>query len=194
SDLKIACIVQSCSEQEMAERALIENIQRDNLNPVEEGFAYAKLIEEYGLTQDEVAKRVGKGRPTISNLLRITQLPDPVLLLLRSDKLSLGHAKVLASLSDSSLQVLFAQKIAKEQLSVRETEEMIKSIGDRTSTKKNTIPKTPTELNEVEDKLRVAFQTKVRLKGEKTRGKIEIEYFSEEELNRLLDMWKVIID
>jgi len=190
---KIAAIVQQCSEQEMAERALIENIQRADLSPIEEGMAYARLIEDYGMTQDLIAQRVGKARTTIANLLRVILLPEAVLELLRDAKISLGHAKVLLGIKDTSLQVLIAQKAAKDQLSVRETEELILKLSEKTDTTKPT-RQYPPLLHHVEDRLRSSFQTKVLVKGDSHRGKIEIQYFSEDELNRLLELWNIKID
>lgn len=190
---KIAVIVQLCSEQEMAERALIENIQRADLSPVEEGMAYARLIEEYGMTQELIAQRVGKARATVANLLRVILLPQAVLDLLKDEKLSLGHAKVLLGLKDTSLQVITAQKAAKDQLSVRETEELIVKLTERTEKYKPNREHSQLFSN-IEDRLRTSFQTKVLLKGDSKRGKIEIQYFSEEELNRLLELWNIRID
>lgn len=192
---KISCILQDCSEQEMAERALIENIQRADLSPVEEGFAYSRLMQEYGLTQDQVAERVGKGRPTVANLLRIIQLPDRILQLIRENKISLGHAKVLLSLKDSSLQVILAEKVARDHLSVRELETALAQFTEtKTQSKKTQRIGSSSLFVQMEDKLRSSFQTKVRVKGDSARGKIEIDYFSEEELNRLLELWNIRIE
>ncbi len=190
---KIASIVQVCTDQEMAERALIENIQRADLSPVEEGFAYSRLIDEYGMTQEQVAQRVGKARTTIANLLRVILLPKVVLDLLRNDEISLGHAKIILALKDTTIQVLTAQKAAKEQLSVRETEDLVNHLAKSTKKTKLTSESSPLFHN-VEDRLRTSFQTKVQLKGDLKRGKIEILYFSEEELNRLLELWNIRID
>ncbi|MHB1652534.1 MAG: ParB/RepB/Spo0J family partition protein [Desulfitobacteriaceae bacterium] len=190
---KIACLVQECSEREMAERALVENLQRADLSPIEEGRAYARLIEEYDLTQEEVASRVGKARTTIANLLRVIQLPMPVLELIQGGKLSLGHAKVLVGLADTSLQVLIGQKAAVSSLSVREMEDLIRKREENEG-EKRTRKKVDGDLQYLEDRLRSSLQTKVRLKGTALRGKIEIEYFSEEELNRLLDLWKIEVE
>ncbi|KLU67126.1 chromosome-partitioning protein Spo0J [Desulfosporosinus acididurans] len=193
---KINCIVQLCTDQEMAERAIVENIQRANLSPYEEGMAYHRLIQEYGLTQDQVAQKVGKARTTIANLLRIIQLPDVILEMLKAEKLSLGHAKVLLGVKDTSLQVIAAEKTVREQLSVRETEELIDRLLKPTE-KIKAGPKTygqPADLRHVEDRLRANFQTKVQLKGNLKRGRIEIQYFSEEELNRLLDIWDIQVE
>ncbi|OLN34022.1 ParB/RepB/Spo0J family partition protein [Desulfosporosinus metallidurans] len=191
--VKIEGIVQLCSDQEMAERAIIENIQRADLSPLEEGMAYNRLIEDYGLTQEQVAQRVGKARATVANLLRVIQLPEVVLELLRNEKISLGHAKVLLGIKDTTLQVLIAQKAAKEQFSVRETEDLINKLNDGTEKSKPSPAYSPL-LHNVEDRLRTSFQTKVSLKGDFKRGRIEIQYFSEEELNRLLDLWNIRVD
>lgn len=189
----IKCIVQFCTDQEMAERALIENIQRADLSAVEEGFAYERLIKEYGLSQEQVAQRVGKARSTVTNLLRVIQLPNSVLDLLRDNSISLGHAKVLLSVKDTSLQVIAAQKAAKEQLSVRDTENLINRLTEKV---KNV--KLPREINpllhNVQDQLRTNFQTKVIVKGDSKKGTIEVQYFSEDELNRLLELWNIRID
>lgn len=196
-DMKqIPCIIQDCSEQEMAERALVENIQRSDLSPVEEGFAYARLIQEYHLTQEQVAERVGKARTTVANLLRVIQLPERILQLIREEKLTLGHAKVLLGIKDSSLQVVFAEKAARESISVRELELLLSRMSDK-SKEEPIDPKKKNNINifaPVEDKLRSSFQTKVRLKGDTHRGKIEIEFFSQEELNRLLELWHIEIE
>ncbi|MFZ3373316.1 MAG: ParB/RepB/Spo0J family partition protein, partial [Desulfitobacteriaceae bacterium] len=195
---KIACLIQECTPQEKAERALVENIQRSDLSPVDEGFAYLRLMEEYGLTQDQVAQRVGKGRPTVANLLRVIKLPEPVLSLLRQEKISVGHAKLLLSVEDSSLQVLLAQKVSKEGLSVREAEGILHHLVDkaesRMTNKKNILQSDHYVMQGVEERLNSHFQTKVRLQGEPSKGKIVIDYFSEEELNRLLELWNVEVD
>jgi len=189
----IKCIIQLCSDQEMAERALIENIQRADLSPVEEGFAYDKLIKEYGLSQEQVAQRVGKARSTITNLLRVIQLPNAVLDLLKDNQISLGHAKVLLGVKDTTLQVITAQKAAKEQLSVRETENLILRLTERAEKEKPSREVNPL-LSNVQDQLRTNFQTKVIVKGNSKKGSIEIQYFSEDELNRLLELWNIQIE
>lgn len=192
---RIKCIVQSCDELEMTEKALVENIQRSNLSPVEEGLAYARLIKEYNLTQEEVARQVGKGRATVANLLRIIQLPKAVLDLVQKGEISLGHAKVLLSLADASVQVLAAQKIAQDKLSVRETEELLARLTKEKETQKvKKAQPVSVEMRTIEEKLRQSFQTKVKIKGGRTRGKIEIDFFSAEELSRLLEFWHVEIE
>lgn len=190
---KINCIVQVCNDQEMAERAIVENIQRADLSPIEEGTAYKKLIDEYNLTQEQVAQRVGKARATVANLLRVISLPEEVLNLMRKEQISLGHAKVLLGIKDTSLQILAAQKAAKDQLSVRETEELLRKVSENVP-KGRPVRETSLLLHNVEERLRNSFQTKVLLKGDNQRGKIEIQYFSEDELSRLLELWNVQID
>lgn len=195
---KIACLIQECTPQEKAERALVENIQRSDLSPIDEGFAYLRLMEDYGLTQDQVAQRVGKGRPTVANLLRVIKLPEPVLSLLRQEKISVGHAKLLLSVDDSSLQVLLAQKVSKEGLSVREAEGLLHNLLDkaesRMKVKKSLVQSDHYIMQGVEERLNSHFQTKVRLQGEPSKGRIVIDYFSEEELSRLLELWNVVVD
>jgi len=190
---RIACLVQACSEQESAERALIENIQRADLSPVEEGLAYQRLIDEYGLTQEQVAQRVGKGRATIANLLSVLKLPSPVLQLLEAGQLSLGHVKLLTGIEDSALQVLIAERAAREKVSVRGMEEMLRRLqAEKPQARRRAVKETV--LGDVSGKLSEAFQTKVAIKGTAERGRIEIEFYSSEELNRLLELWQVEVD
>lgn len=196
---RISCIVRNCTEQEMTERALIENIQRADLSPVEEGLAYSRLIEEYGLTQEQVAKRVGKGRPTVANLLRIIQLPAEILDLLHKEQISLGHAKVLLGIEDTEKQISLAKYILANNSSVRETENLVHTqteestpaMSRHTKAKKDILEYSL--LKDIEEKLRISFQTKVQVKGNEEKGKIEIDYYSKEELNRLLEEWKIDI-
>lgn len=203
---RINCIVKSCTELEMTERALIENIQRDDLSPVEEGMAYARLISEYGMTQEQVAKRVGKARSTITNLLRVTQLPEEILIQISLGHLSLGHAKVLLTLDETGEQIRIAEQIIRENFSVREIENILqrgKESENRrlesSEPKPDTKKKKPKQmiardydpLNDLEEKLQSSFQTKVLIKGNQEKGKIEIEYFTKEELQRLLEKWEV---
>jgi len=193
---RISCIVRDCTDQEMTEKALIENIQRADLSPVEEGLAYARLMEEYGLTQEQVAKRVGKGRPTVANLLRIIQLPTEVLEQLKTGNISLGHAKLLLTLENPQQQIALAHQIFTESMSVRDTE-----IHLQAKDEKPLQPVQPVKakrikydsLLDIEEKLRTIFQTKVAVKGNEQKGKIEIDYYSKDELNRLLEGWKVEI-
>ena len=191
----ISCIVlEECDNRAMTEKALIENIQRDDLSPVEEGLAYARLIDEYELTQEEIANRVGKSRSTITNLLRVIQMPTDILEMLNNESISLGHAKVLLGLENPEEQLIFAQRIEREGLSVRRTEEVIKQRSApvvQVITTKAPVVREYNYLTDIEDQLRSLFQTKVRLKGTASKGKIEIEYFSREDLERLIEVWNL---
>lgn len=190
---RINCIVRDCTDQEMTERALIENIQRADLSPVEEGLAYARLIEEYGLTQEQVAKRVSKGRPTVANLLRIIQLPEDIIELIKKEAISLGHAKVILSLDSQEQQIALANRVVAESLSVRETE-VIAQNREKKSEPKNDKKAKNTGYNilgDIADKLQQSFQTKVAVSGSGEKGKIEINYYSRDELNRLLERWDI---
>jgi ParB family chromosome partitioning protein len=193
---KISCVVlNECDEQSMTEKALIENIQRDDLSPVEEGLAYARLIDDYQLTQEEIASRVGKSRSTITNLLRVIQLPYEILEMINNDSITLGHAKVLLSLDDREQQINLAKRIEAHGLSVRKLEDIIKRAytlaPEPHSEARISTVKEYSYLNDVEEQLRSLFQTKVRLKGTATKGKIEIEYFSREDLERLMEVWNL---
>ena len=194
---EISCIVlDDCDPQSMTEKALIENIQRDDLSPVEEGMAYARLIDDYEITQEELAQRVGKSRTTITNLLRVIQMPGEILDMMSSEAISLGHAKVLLGLDDRDEQILMARRIVKEALSVRKTEELIRQRFQSPpviTITKTTPVKEYNYLNDIEEQLRALFQTKVRLRGSASKGKIEIEYFSREDLERLMEAWNLAI-
>jgi len=192
---RINCIVRDCTEQEMTEKALIENIQRADLSPVEEGLAYARLIQDYGLTQEQVARRVGKGRPTVANLLRIIQLPAEILELINKEAISLGHAKVILSLENKEQQISLAKRAVEGLLSVRETETIVQNSEKKVQPAKNAVKtlknKSYSSLNDIEEKLRHSFQTKVAVSGSEEKGKIEINYYSRDELNRLLERWEI---
>ncbi|NLW23794.1 MAG: ParB/RepB/Spo0J family partition protein [Clostridia bacterium] len=186
---KIPAVIKTLSDQEMTEIALIENIQRENLNPVEEAKAYKRLIEEFGLTQEEVAKKVGKSRPFVANFLRLLQLPSDILDLLADGKVTVGHVRPLLSLVNESLQRQVVKEILEKNLSVRETEETVKKIiKDKTSKrilkKKNTSP----VFLDLQEQLQNKFGTKVLIKDSGKRGKIEIEYYNYDDLQRIIDM------
>ncbi len=186
---KIPAVIKTLSDQEMTEIALIENIQRENLNPVEEAKAYKRLIEEFGLTQEEVAKKVGKSRPFVANFLRLLQLPSDILDLLADGKVTVGHVRPLLSLVNESLQRQVVKEILERNLSVRETEETVKKIiKDKTSKrilkKKNTSP----VFLDLQEQLQNKFGTKVLIKDSGKRGKIEIEYYNYDDLQRIIDM------
>jgi len=184
----VPAIVRDIPDEKLLELALIENIQRADLNPVEEANAYKKLIESLGLTQDEVAKRVGRDRSFVTNYLRILKLPSEIRLLLEREKLSFGHARALLTIDNALLQRRLAQKIVKNNWSVREVERRVRNL---------TAPKEPRSLNKsvredpnlraAEARLRRHFGTQVRIIPSEPgkSGKIEIEYYSLADLDRI---------
>ncbi len=179
----VPVMIRSVSEQQRLEISLIENVQRRDLTPLEEANAYKKLIDEFGLTQESLAKKVGKSRSKIANSLRLLNLPAEVQALLGNGRLSEGHAKVILELSTPQEQILMARRVAESNISVREVE---KNIAVRKG--KNKPPKVLDErLQSLQDELRQVFKTKVYIKPKKQGGVVEIEYYSDEELNNLID-------
>lgn len=179
----VPVIIRTVSEQQRLEISLIENVQRRDLTPLEEANAYKKLIEEFNITQDELAKKVGKSRSKIANSLRLLNLPAEVQALLGSGRITEGHAKVILELATPQEQIIMARRVAEQNMSVRDVEKKV-AIRKR----KN---KPAVELNEklqiLQDELRKIFKTKVNIKPKKQGGLIEIEYYSDEELNNLID-------
>jgi len=188
---RIPAIVRDIPDERLLELALIENIQRQELNPIEEANAYKRLIESLNLTQDDVARRIGRDRTFITNYLRILKLPTEIQSLLESEKLTFGHARALLGLSeDVILQRRFAQKIVKHNWSVRETERRIKHAFQDHRQKANvSIPSPDPNVRSAEVKLRRYLGTQVRILPAKPGhpGKIEIEYYSDSDLNRIYD-------
>lgn len=193
---EIPAIVKELTDKETLELAIIENVQRADLNPVEEAKAYERLQTEFNLTQAEVAERVGKERATVANLLRLLKLNPEVLSLLEDGKLSTGHAKVLLSVKDPSAQLNLAKKVISDSLSVREIEGLVARVEvlDGGKSRPGTLEGFPSakepksHFPEIEDRLRGVLGTKVSIKhGEKGSGKILIEYYSEPELDRLVE-------
>ncbi len=188
---EIPCILKSVDGELSAKYALIENIQREDLNPVEEGKAYKELIDKYGLTQEELAKEVGKSRPYIANSIRILNLNKQVLEYIYNGTLSLGHGKVLLAINDKSEQTFIANKIIEENLNIRQTEEIIRSKPSakrksKAIKKKNKDP----NIRDVEENLMSILGTKVNLIVGRKKGKIEIEYYGLEDLERIIDLLK----
>lgn len=186
---KVPCLVRKAEELEKLELALIENIQRSDLNPIEEARAYQKLIEEFNLTQEEVAEKVGKNRVTVANVLRLLDLPAEVQQALREKKITAGHAKVILSAETLAARLQLFQKIIKNELTVRQTEGEVKKVKVKTHFR--TIEK-DLEIRDKEDKLRMALGTKVTITKNDQGGLIQIEYYSKEELNILVE--KIIKD
>ncbi|MCL2396470.1 MAG: ParB/RepB/Spo0J family partition protein [Defluviitaleaceae bacterium] len=192
---KIPVIVREYSGIEVLEIALIENIQREDLNPIEEANCYKKLNEEFSLTQEEIAKKVGKSRSHITNCIRLLRLQAPVQDFIINGELSMGHAKTLLSVDDQEAQTLLAAKIVEEGLSVRTAEELAKKLADGQVPEEEK-PKLAAESKEkytsFQMDLRGILGTRVNIRDNKTGGggKIEINYFSAEDLNRIIDIVK----
>lgn len=191
----IPAIVEDFTDQELLEIALIENIQREDLNPLEEARAYKILIEEYGLSQEAVAAKVGKSRPFVANMLRLLNLAPPVQEMLATGQLSVGHGRAVLPLPVDG-QVTLARKVVREGLSVRETEALVKNIlalaGNRPNKKKKQERQHALEKSFVldyQDRLRERLGTKVEISQQGDKGKIIIEYYSPEELNRVLEFF-----
>lgn len=184
---EIDAIVKNYTEKQVAEIAIIENLQREDLNPVEIAKGIKQLMEEYGLTQEKVAERLGKSRSAIANSLRILSLYPEVIEMIEKGKVSFGHAKVLASIDDYTTQIILAKKIAKDKLTVRDLEKEVEAIlGNK---KKKKLPKLPSdELQEFIGNLQRKLGTKVSVIGNDKKGRIYIDYYSQEDLDRIYDI------
>lgn len=189
---EVPVVVKEYTPQEIMEIALIENIQRQDLNPIEEANAYRRLIEEYNLKQDELAKRVSKNRSTITNALRLLKLSEHVQQLLIEDIISSGHARALLGITDSEKQNEVATRILDEKLSVRETEKLVKSINSNRQKKEKKMERIDearqATFRDIEERMKEVFGTKVNINDKGSKGKIEIEYYSEDELDRIYDL------
>lgn len=186
---EIPAIVRRVHDADLLEMSIIENIQREELNPIEEGKAYRRLAQEFGLSQDTIAHRVGKDKSSISNLLRILNLPENVQDYLSRNFISFGHAKALLSLVDSKLQISFCEQIVKKSLSVRQAELAVSQrVQTRVRHKRLSTSTGDPEIRNLEEKLQHVLGTKVKIQHGKKRGKIEIEYYSLEDLDRVLKL------
>lgn len=191
ADLKeIPVLVKSFSDVQKSQVALIENIQRENLNAIEEARAYKDIIEKSGMTQDEIADMVGKNRSTITNSLRLLQLPDSIQDDLISKVITAGHARAILSLVNPSDRILLRNKIVEKELSVREAEKQAEDFnaGKKLVVKKNSVKANDAIKQEVEDKFLEAFGTKVQVTGNLRRGKVVIAYKSRQDLERLYSL------
>ncbi|MFK3936735.1 ParB/RepB/Spo0J family partition protein [Alkalihalobacillus sp. NPDC078783] len=188
----IPAIVKDYTEDEMMELALIENLQREDLNPIDEGFAYQKLMSHLNVTQEQLAKRLGKSRPHIANHIRLLQLPTVVQEFIQDGKISMGHGRALLGLNDKNKISSLLEKVLHDKLSVRELELLIQQVNERVSreTKKRKINLSPF-LRERQDLLRSTLGTSVAIKPGKKKGKIEIDYFSEDDLERILQILSI---
>ncbi|HHT68359.1 MAG TPA: ParB/RepB/Spo0J family partition protein [Firmicutes bacterium] len=186
---KVPALVKNFDDEEMMKVALVENLQRENLNPIEEAEGYQRLISEFGFTQNQVAHAVGKKRPSIANTLRLLNLSDVEREMVQDGRLSTGHAKVLLGVNDAKKRVQLANKVIKEDLSVRQLEELLKKPK---TVPRGTLKMKSPELVDLENNLQRIFGTKVSMTYKKGAGRISIEYYSDEELERLLEMMRRI--
>ena len=190
----VPIIVKNYTDQEIVEISLIENIQRENLNPIEEAMAYKRLIDEFHLKQDEIAERVSKSRTAVTNSMRLLKLDSRVQQMMVDEMISAGHARAILAISDPEQQYNAAMKVFDEKLSVRETEKLVKSI--LTPTKKKPVVSNPTEdaiYESLEEKMKGITGTRVFIHRKKNnKGKIEIEYYSRDDLDRIIDLFESI--
>lgn len=186
----IPAVIREYGELQSAAIALIENLQRENLNPLEEATAYRRLMDEFQLTQDEVSQRVGKSRPQITNMIRLLSLPNEIKVKLSNGEISIGHARPLLSVESKIKQIEICELIIKKQLSVRQVEDLVKNIikGDQGKEKVKVEKSKKPEILDIEDQLRSSLGTKVQIKTSRRGGKIEIDYYDDNDLNRLLEL------
>lgn len=195
---EVPVITREADDRSVLELALIENLQRENLNPLEEALGYAQLAEQFQLTQEQIATKVGKSRAVVANALRLLKLPAQVQTFLREARISVGHAKVILGLADGELQSLAAERVIKDGLNVRQTEGLVAKLGTRThksgGEKSRAIVPVDANIGRLEQKLREKFGTKVQLKYVHGKGALEICFFSDEELQRVLEILNVSAD
>lgn len=189
---EVPVVIREYSKQESMEIALIENVQREDLNPIEEALAYQQLISEFGLKQEEIAARVSKSRATITNSMRLLKLDSRVQELLMRGDISNGHARAILAVEDHDEQFLIAERVVKEQLSVREIEKLVKQLAKEPRKKKEKEPEDhnlAVVFQDLENRMKTIMGTKVSInKKDKNKGRIEIEYYSAAELERIVDL------
>lgn len=188
---QVPVVIKDYSEQQIMEVALIENIQREDLNPIEEAQAYQRLIKEYNLKQDEVAEKVSKSRTAITNSMRLLKLDERVQKMLVDEMISSGHARALLGIEDGEKQYNIALKVFDERLSVREVEKLVKNINKPEKRKEVILPENDFVYRDMEEKLKEAVGTKVVIHNKnKNKGKIEIEYYSQDDFERIVELLK----
>ena len=192
---EIPAIIKEIDDRALLTLALIENLQRTDLNPIEEGEGYRQLAQAFALTQQQIAETVGKDRTTVANMLRLLQLPETVRSLLQQGQLSMGHAKVLLGLEEDARIVALAEEIVREGLTVREAERRLRAVAPVTKKKTGrprAVDKQPAEVRRIEDRLRRHLQTDVAVKlSSSDRGTITMHFYSADDLDRLMDLMKV---
>ncbi|AVP55842.1 chromosome partitioning protein parB [Clostridium tetani] len=185
---EVPIIIKELSNREVLEISLIENIQREDLNPIEESKAYQELLNSFNLTQGDLSKKLGKSRVTITNSLRLLNLDARVQEMLIRELITEGHGRALLAIKDINIQFQIAQKIIINKLSVRETERVVKSLNKKEETKDSIVSKNNPYYEDIKNRLEDFFQTKVKIDNKNNKGKIEIEYYSEEDLQRIIDI------
>ncbi len=189
---EVPVIIKKLTDQQIMEISLIENIQREDLNPIEEALAYKRLIEEFNLKQDEVAERVSKSRTAVTNSMRLLKLDEKVQQMVIDEMLTTGHVRALLGIEDKEQQYTLAQQIFDQKLSVRDTEKMVKSLQKnkkKAKVEKTVDPQTEAIYKDLEERLKNKIGTKVLINRKNDKaGKIEIEYYSQEELDRIIDL------
>ena len=192
---EVPVVIKDYDDQQIVEIALIENLQREDLNPIEEAIAFQKLIDEYGLKQEEAAEKVSKSRTAVTNSLRLLKLDNRVKQMIVDEMISSGHGRALLAITDPELQYTLAMKIFDNKLSVRETERLIKNmLADKKNKKAAGIdPQTAIIYHQLEDKIKSIIGTKVQINAKSNKkGRIEIEYYSEEDLERIVSLLETI--
>jgi len=180
------------TKEEMLELAIIENVQREKLNPIEQAKAYQRLIDECNLTQEEVAGKIGKDRTTITNMLRLLKLPEDIQFSVQKEEISMGHARALLAVENPGDQQEIWKKAVKNKYSVRKVETLAKNLQEKKAKEKSAKPRRSVFIQKVEDELRELFGTKVNLRSKKEGGSIDIEFYSPEDLIRLLEIFEKI--
>ena len=191
---EVPAIVKEMTEQQMMEVAILENLQREDLTPIEEAEAYSSLIENLNFTQDALAKRLGKSRPHIANHIRLLQLPEDVRKLMNEGVLSMGHGRALLGLKNKGRIAEIAQKVIAQSLNVRQLESLVHQLNEGVSHETKEKVKKDIFVQATESQLREYFGTSVQVKKQKNKGKIEIEFYSEDDLERILDILNVKLD
>lgn len=196
---EVPVIVRKASDRDVLEMALIENLQREDLDPLEEAEAYSRLAKEFSLKQEEIAQRVGKNRATVSNAIRLLDLDKEVQNLVSQRLISNGHAKAILGVKTKAEQRMLADMVVRKKLNVRDTEKLVSNHINGKSTKKKTggnqlSPKAETYIRQLQDQLRSRYSTNIAIKHSDKKGKIEIEYYGNEDLGRILELMGVTLD
>jgi len=188
----VPCVIKNYTERQIKEVSLIENLQREDLNPIEAARAIKQLMEEYNFTQEVVADRIGKSRPNIANLIRLLNLPPEIILMVENNCLSIGHARTLLAIEDANLQLKIAKLAVEKKMSVRELEKLVKNASKNQKIESKDKIFQSAELINFTEELQRVFATKVSIVGNDDKGKIILEYFSRDDLDRVYELTELI--